>query len=129
MGLALLASLSGSSCTSSISTQPDTIVLAQLNSHTLITYTPSFASIGATDTCWLRLSCGCKFVLNLDVSKGDTSAFRLVDIDTMSLDTTPHRIAITCLASTKGDTARYFYSTVDHFGNTKRDTLSLWTSF
>lgn len=129
VAVALAATMSGSSCSSTTSTQPDTIVLAQLN-DSLHTYTPSFITVGQHDTCLLRLSCGCLFSLNLDSESGDTSAFSLTDLDTLATTRkSPHHIAITSIASTKGNTAIYYFSAVDHFNNTKYDTLRLFTKY
>ncbi|HEY3874705.1 MAG TPA: hypothetical protein VGM92_04470 [Candidatus Kapabacteria bacterium] len=129
LSTALLATISSSSCSSpTAAVAPDTIVLAQLDNQ-LKPFTPSFPFVGASDTCLLRLSCGCLFVLNLDSASGDTSAFSVADLDTLSTRISPHHIIITNLKPAGGDTAIYYFSAVDHLGNTKRDTLWLTGNF
>lgn len=110
-----------SSCESNPSTAPDTIKLS----------TEVFLAPGASDTNGLRLTCGCPFTLNLNNVGGDTSAFQVIDIDTMTQVKTPHHLVMSVKPGTPSGSynAWYAYSAVDHNGGTDYDTLQLSANF
>jgi hypothetical protein len=64
-------------------------------------------------------------------SGGDTSAFQVVDLDTMSTVKTPHRLQIQVKAGTPSgtDSAWFAFWAVDHLGGTDRDTLRVTAKF
>jgi hypothetical protein len=113
---------SNSSCESNPSASaPDTIKLA----------TTIFLAPGVADTNGVRLTCGCPFVLNLNNAGGDTSAFQVVDIDTMTKVKTPHHLVMWVTPGTKSGiyNAWYAYSALDHNGGTDYDTLQISSDF
>ncbi len=117
---------SNSSCSSTTTpSAPDTIHLA------FKTPAPNFTSIGTVDTSLIWLTCGCSFVLNMDNSGGDTSAFQIVDLDTMTTKISPHNLQVQVKPGTASGTyaAWYAYSAVDHLGGTDRDTLQISAKF
>jgi hypothetical protein len=67
----------------------------------------------------------------MDNTGGDTSAFRIVDLDTMTMKKTPHRLVIEVKLETLSGiyNAWYAYSAIDHNGGTDYDTLQLYTNF
>jgi hypothetical protein len=58
-------------------------------------------------------------------------AFRIVDLDTMTMKKTPHHLTIEVKPGTPSGiyNAWYAYSAIDHNGGTDYDTLQLYTNF
>jgi hypothetical protein len=121
IGWGIFTIISNSSCESNPSSAPDTIKLS----------TEVFLAPGVSDTDGLRLTCGCEFKLNLMQSGGDTSAFRVTDLDTMSTMKTPHHILMQVTPGFKSGqyNAWYAFWAVDHLGGTDYDTLQLSADF
>jgi hypothetical protein len=86
----------------------------------------SLTSFGATDTVQLWQSCRCLFTLQQTGQGGDTKFFLVQRIDPDTGFLPLHEIAFSAPASGKLNqpySAWYAFSTVDHFRNTKYDTV------
>jgi hypothetical protein len=86
----------------------------------------SLSSFGAMDTVQLWQSCRCLFTLQQTGQGGDTKFFIVHRIDPDTGFLPLHEITFSAPASGKLHqpySAWYAFSTVDHFGNTKYDTV------
>src|SRR5665213_3176801 len=122
LALLALAAISSNSCkNSTTSTNPvdDTIHLVS-NAQTI-----TFRSDSTADSIQLWLSCGCKFSLITSGSGGDVSRFTVQSRTPDTAWTTPHylRFQYQSQLGVAKDSAWFAFSALDHFGNTKYDTL------
>ena len=124
-GIFTIATNSSCSSTPATSTEPDTIHLAFLSQPV------TFKAADVPDTSEIWLSCGCTFVLYQSQSGGDTLAFQVVDLDTLSMKKTPHHLQIEVKPGTPSGTytAWYGFWAVDYLGGTDRDTLQVSAKF
>ncbi len=81
---------------------------------------------GAVDTVQVWLSCRCLYSLLQTGEGGDTSMFQLRRIDPDTTRLPLHELAVTTSPKCQSNhhySAWYAFSTIDHFGNTKYDTV------
>jgi hypothetical protein len=124
MGMAIITIAVTNSC-SSHTAKPATVfqdTIHLVSSPEMV----SLTSFGATDTVQLWQSCRCLFTLQQTGQGGDTKFFLIHRIDPDTGFLPLHEITFSAPATGKLKqpySAWYAFSTVDHFRNTKYDTV------
>jgi hypothetical protein len=129
MGMAIVTIAVTNSC-SSHTPKPATAVPDQAFQDTIhLVSSPemvTLTSFGAADTVQLWQSCRCLFTLQQTGQGGDTKFFLIQRIDPDTGFLPLHEITFSAPASGKVNqpySAWYAFSTIDHFRNTKYDTV------
>jgi hypothetical protein len=106
------------------------VTVPDVNDTINLVHSPSVVTLSdapTMDTLKVWLSCGCRFVLHQTGSSGDAAAFATVRMNDDSDQLTPHKFAIFVPPSAvkKHYDGWISFSAVDHYGNTKYDTVHL----
>lgn len=117
--LLALAAISSNSCSSGTSNPNPVADTIHLVSNT---QRITFQSDSTADSIRIWLSCGCEYRLISMGSGGNTSLFTEQSLTSDTAFVTPHYLRFQYRGSVK-DSAWYAFSAVDHYGNTKYDTL------